>query len=153
MLDPVEQQTRRLVISDGDASEDQLAGLSGGHPWAVVDATASSSLDNERIPSAPVRGRAPWNQLAAEVTGPPWRGPMNACRTGLPGQSWPLGEPREVGLALLHVGVPALLRFFRQVVEEGGVAGQLLDAGQPVGVEVGRGQVSQRRPSPSRPWT
>src|SRR5215471_2073087 len=43
-----------------------------------------------------------------------------------------LGELGEVGLALLDVGVTALLRLLAQVVEQRGVAGQLLDAGQAV---------------------
>src|SRR5215216_6105479 len=53
--------------------------------------------------------------------------------------SRPTGEPREVGRALLDVGVAPLLALLAHVEEEVGVVGQLLDAGQPVlaGVEAG----------------
>src|SRR5439155_4203818 len=44
----------------------------------------------------------------------------------------PAGEAREVRFALLDIGVSPLLRLLAHVVEEGGVAGQLLDAGQAV---------------------
>src|ERR1700719_2287173 len=43
-----------------------------------------------------------------------------------------LREFAEVGLALLHVRVAALLRLFAEVVEKGRVAGELLDAGETV---------------------
>src|SRR5579864_3624998 len=43
-----------------------------------------------------------------------------------------LGEPCEVGFAFLDVCVPAFLRLFAQVVEEGRVAGQLLDTRKAV---------------------
>src|SRR5438270_13951142 len=42
------------------------------------------------------------------------------------------GEPAELGLALLDVGVTPLLGLLAEVVEQRGVARQLLDAGQPV---------------------
>src|SRR5829696_4959001 len=48
----------------------------------------------------------------------------------------PAGELREVGLALLDVGVTALLGFRRHVEEQVGVVGQLLDPGQAVLVGV-----------------
>src|SRR3712207_4424313 len=43
-----------------------------------------------------------------------------------------VGEPAEVGRSLLEVGVVALLRLLGQVIEQGCVASQLLDAGQAV---------------------
>src|SRR5215470_1360384 len=43
-----------------------------------------------------------------------------------------LREAGEVGLALLDVGVTALLRLLAQVVQQRRVAGQLLDAGEAV---------------------
>src|SRR3954468_12359531 len=51
----------------------------------------------------------------------------------------PLRELAEVGLALLLVGVTALLRLFGCVKEEVRVVGELLDPGDPVlvGVEAG----------------
>src|SRR5579871_6178841 len=55
----------------------------------------------------------------------PWAAPL--------GQA---GELGEVGLALLDVGVLALLALFGHVIEHGGVAGKLLDAGEAVGVGV-----------------
>ena len=48
----------------------------------------------------------------------------------------PVGELREIGLALLEVGVAALLRLLAHVEEEVRVVGQLLDAGQAVLVGV-----------------
>src|SRR6266700_4403778 len=48
------------------------------------------------------------------------------------GRSGSLREPGEVGLALLDVGVTALLSLLAEVVQQRGVAGQLLDAGEPV---------------------
>jgi hypothetical protein len=70
--------------------------------------------------------------------------------TGTPGE---LGEVRR---PLLQVGVATFLRFLRQVIEQGGVAGQLLDAGQTVidgvatGLDHAQGQrrVLQHLPAP-----
>src|SRR5947209_7488386 len=56
------------------------------------------------------------------------RAARNQTRAGL----GPLREAGEVGLALLDVRVTALLRLLAQVVQQRRVAGQLLDAGQPV---------------------
>src|SRR3954454_25168262 len=56
-----------------------------------------------------------------------------------------LGELVEVGAALLEVRALALLRLFAHVVEEGGVAGELLDSGEAV---VGR--VARRLDHPER---
>src|SRR3954447_25579287 len=49
-----------------------------------------------------------------------------------------LGELVEVGLALLEVGALALLRLLAHVVEERGIAGELLDAGEAVVGRVAR---------------
>lgn len=48
-------------------------------------------------------------------------------------QAWKL---RKVGLALLQEGVLALFPFLSHIVEHGGVARQLLDACQTVGISV-----------------
>jgi hypothetical protein len=48
---------------------------------------------------------------------------------------------------MTEVGVLALLRLLGHVVEERGVAGQLLDAGQPV-----IGRVERRLQHPQREW-
>src|ERR687889_1334183 len=60
-------------------------------------------------------------------------------------RSGTVGEPREVGLALLFVGVTALLGLLAAVEEEVSVVGELLDAGVAVlvGVEA-RFQETQR---------
>src|SRR5947209_3822130 len=57
------------------------------------------------------------------------------------------GELREVGLALLEVGVAPLLRFLAHVEEQVGVVGQLLDTRQAVlvGVEAGLEQTQRER--------
>src|SRR5579864_4009210 len=59
----------------------------------------------------------------------------------------PLGELREVRLSLLDVSVATLLRLFAHVVEQRGVAGELLDAGQAVvgGVEAGLEHAQRER--------
>src|SRR3954447_25300611 len=49
-----------------------------------------------------------------------------------------LGELVEVGLALLEVGALALLRLLAHVVEERGIAGELLDAGEAIVGRVAR---------------
>src|SRR3954447_4881067 len=55
-------------------------------------------------------------------------------------------EPREVGLALLEEGRRAFVRFIRRVEEAGGVAGELLQAGEPVRRDKeGRLQEADRR--------
>src|SRR5207248_5003269 len=59
-------------------------------------------------------------------------------RNGWRETSGPFGELVEVGLALLEVGALALLRFLTHVVEERGVAGELLDAGETVVGRVAR---------------
>jgi len=58
-------------------------------------------------------------------------------RFGVAGRSRTLGELVEVGATLFEVGVLAFLRFLGHVVEERGVARELLDAGEAV---VGRAQ-------------
>src|SRR5438067_1019598 len=63
--------------------------------------------------------------LAASVAG---RAASHQMRPGLRA----LREPGEVRLALVDVGVAALLRLLAHVVEERGITGQLLDARQPV---------------------
>src|SRR3954452_17616787 len=57
------------------------------------------------------------------------------------------GELAEVGLALLLVGVTALLRLLGPVEEEVRVVGKLLDAGDPVlvGVEAGLQEAQRER--------
>src|SRR3954449_6954238 len=57
------------------------------------------------------------------------------------------GELREVGLALLDVGVTSLLGLGRHVEEEVGVVGELLEPGEPVliGVETGLEQPQGER--------
>src|SRR5579864_546336 len=59
----------------------------------------------------------------------------------------PLGELREIRLSLLDVSVATLLRLFAHVVEERGVAGELLDPGQPV---VGRVEAGLQHPQRER---
>src|SRR5690606_31671737 len=77
----------------------------------------------------PATASTPWGEPAAPQD-PPARPPSG---------SRALGELVEVGLALLHVGVAALLRLLGLVEEQRGVAGQLLEPGQAVvgGVEGG----------------
>src|SRR4051812_35916398 len=58
------------------------------------------------------------------------RAATNPSRSGL--TLGAAGELAEVRLALLLVGVTALLRLFRHVEEEVGVVGELLDAGDAV---------------------
>src|SRR3712207_8422595 len=63
------------------------------------------------------------------------------------GRSGAAGELAEVGLALLLVGVTALLRLLRLVEEEVRVVGELLQAGRAVlvGVEAGLEQPQRER--------
>src|SRR3954451_6705369 len=58
------------------------------------------------------------------------RAAMSQMRTGK--RLRPPRELREVGPALLHVGVAALLRLVAHVEEQRRVAGELLDAGEAV---------------------
>src|SRR6204780_1085185 len=77
-----------------------------------------------------VRGRAAISQIRTPLMlAAPWP-ETRLC---------PARELREVGTALLQVGVAALLRLLAHVEQEVGVMGQLLDPGQPVliGVEAG----------------
>src|SRR6266516_4618955 len=72
------------------------------------------------------------------------------------GGSGPAGEPGEVGVALLDVGVAPLLGLGGHVEEKVGVVGELLDTGQPVLVRVearleqaqGEGGQGQHLPAP-----
>src|SRR6059036_3495737 len=96
----------------------------------------TSSLPARAVPTSTgaiaagsVRGRAATSHIR-NGTLPPAR------RTGAPDNSGPARKAREVRLALLDVGVAALLALLRHVEEHRGVAGELLDAGEPVGVGV-----------------
>ena len=62
-----------------------------------------------------------------------------------------LGEFVEVGLALFEERLLALLRLFRQVIEQGGVACQLLDAGLPVGSDCTKRPQQMVDPQNGRP--
>src|SRR5581483_2402944 len=73
----------------------------------------------------------------------PARRPPGACAAGSPRSTRgrPSREPfeaREVGPALLEVRVAALLRLLAHVIEERRVPGELLEAGEAVGVRVER---------------
>src|SRR6202035_5855548 len=67
---------------------------------------------------------------------PARRAPACPGAAAEPVPSRPAREPREVRGTLLQVGVAPLLGLLADVVEEGGVPGELLDARQPVGVGV-----------------
>src|SRR5437879_2533212 len=82
-------------------------------------ATAVPSSTGE-IEAASVPGLVADHQTAAAVG--VGRAPRSVRFSGPP------GEAREVRLALLDIGVPPLLRLLAHVVEQGGVARQLLDA-------------------------
>ena len=81
-------------------------------------------------PRRPARGRLPRPGFAAahrstrRRADPAWAPPR---------RSRSVRELREVGFALLDVRVAAFLRLLAHVEEERGVAGELLDAGEPVG--------------------
>src|SRR5919201_489916 len=89
-------------------------------PWWIAIAVPTSTGATE---AARVAGRTADHQTSAAL------GRVSAAvAIGLGA----LGELREVRLSLLHVRVAAYLRLFAHVVEERRVAGQLLDARQPV---------------------
>src|SRR4051812_14059344 len=88
-----------------------------------ASATAAEVPTSTGATAAPnVRGRAPCTHNDADV---------------MP-TSGPLRELVERRLALLEVGALALLGLFTHVVEEGGVAGELLDPGETVVGRVAR---------------
>src|SRR5439155_1453511 len=88
---------------------------------------AAVPTSTQTTPAPSVLGRAA-SQKSPAMPGFPMPGSM----LGL----GPPGEGVEARLALLQVGVAALLRLLVHVGEEGGVAGELLDARQAVGVGV-----------------
>src|SRR4051812_3105396 len=91
------------------------------------DAASEVPTSTGAMAAGSVRGRAATNQsFSGEGLGP-------------------LRELAEVGLALLLVGVTALLRLLRLVEEEVRVVGELLDAGDPVLVGVERGLQEPQR--------
>src|SRR5512132_1585138 len=92
-----------------------------------VEAAAAVPTSTGQTAATRVRGRAPRSQT------------FIATRSG------PAGELGEVGTALLAEGVAALLGLLGHVVEQGGVAGKLLDAGQAVGVGVEAGLEQPQR--------
>src|SRR5438270_5236786 len=99
-------------------------------PPCTATAVPTSTGETE---AARVAGRAASHQTRAGVRA----GRISTtCTRGVLGT---LGELREVRLVLVDVGVATLLRLLAQVVEERGVAGQLLDARQPIvgGVQAG----------------
>src|SRR5579864_4179271 len=75
------------------------------------------------------------------------RGALMAGAAAIIEELRPLREFREVRLSLLDVSVATLLRLFAHVVEQRGVAGELLDAGQAVvgGVEAGLEHAQRER--------
>src|SRR6195256_3334407 len=88
---------------------------------------AAVPTSTQTTPAPSVLGRAA-SQKRPAVPGFPMRGAM----LGL----GPPGGGVDARLALLQVGVAALLLLLVHVEEEGGVAGELLDARQAVGVGV-----------------
>src|SRR5262245_52753915 len=78
----------------------------------------------------------PTNTGAAETGSVRGRAP--ATHLFIVRRSWAMWEPVELGTALLEVRLLALLRFLGHVVEERGVTGELLDAGETVVGRVAR---------------
>src|SRR6266566_2586628 len=120
-------------------------------PATAATANAATAANLTRsgftIPDEAAR-TGPTRALSAPRTwrgGPPTTTP--ACGSELSRwRSWSLGKLREVGLSLLHVSVATFLRLFAHVVEEGRVAGELLDARKAIvhGIEA-RLQHAQRK--------
>src|SRR5437868_2023082 len=81
-------------------------------------AAAAVPMSTGETAATSVAGRAPCHQSARPLLGSP-------------------GELSEVWLSPADIGVTTFLRLLAHVVEKGGVARQLLDAGEPVvgGVE------------------
>src|ERR1700736_4768955 len=103
---------------------------SGWNTWLnpaseVPTRTGATEAGSVRTRAAMIQIRTPLGAFAVVIAGPSNREPL--C---------PPRELREIGLALLEVGVPALLSLLAHVEEEVGVVRELLDAREAVLVGV-----------------
>src|SRR5690348_15495583 len=73
-----------------------------------------------------------------EATPSPVKASARAWTSSLRSCSRKARELGPVGLPLLEKGVLSLLRFVREVVQQRRIAGELLQSGLPVGVDVER---------------
>ena len=148
---------RRRSARDEPRRPEPLGGVDAAHPVERVVREVHADLQrgghDERggelpLPQARARGGAA-DDDGRDAGDRACAGAPRATRRAR--SSRPLREPREVGRALLHVRVAALLRLLAHVVEERGVAGELLHAGEAVDgrVRTGLQQPERERDSAS----
>src|SRR2546423_14545416 len=93
--------------------------------------SAATNASGRNVPCVPASD-VPTSTGATDAGSVRTRAAMSQMRMPVPAPLRPFRELREVGLALLDVGVAPLLGLVGHVEEQRRVAGELLDPRQPV---------------------